>query len=326
MFGNRLYAAAVIVFWLAAMSWLVTDRILPPFFDGDAPRMRLSHQTEPVAWRIEMEGSPCGTAVLQAVAGDSGTREVHSRIQLDRLKAPESAPLWLRPILKPLKSLSLEMRTTTFYDPLDRISSFTTQLQVSEVDTPISLRGRIAGETLKLRIRVGDFDKDFEHAWPGDAARGGDLTPSPRLLPLYEGRTWRQPVYSPLAPPNEPFEVLEAVVTERLRIDHADEAALGWAVEYRTSEKTGRSDKGRLRAKLLVARDGRVLQQEAYFFGSSVTFIRESDEESRRLAEEQLELAKYATIAPPSEAFPAASGKPATNDQGKATTAAPGSL
>lgn len=305
MGGNRLYTGAVIVGWLTAMTWLVTDRILPPFYRGDVPISRPSNQIEPVAWRIEMEGKECGLAVLQAVAGEGGVKEVHSLMQLNHVETPKGAPLWLAPMFNSIRSLSLTMRTTTVYDSLDELSSFQSRLQISRPDLPIDIRGRIVDKHMKLTIRVGEITKRYDHPWPGGGLLGGDVTPSGRLLPLYEGRQWIQEVYSPFGSPSQPTELIIAKVTEPLRFTHNGQSTDVWHVEFRSSKVTGSTDEGRMRADLFVATDGRILKQETYFLGSKITFLRESDEASEKLAA-LLELDKYATVRPtPKEEPPA---------------------
>ncbi len=293
--GNRLYTAAVVVFWLASMTWLVTDRILPPFFGGDAPVSRVSNQLEPVAWLIEMNGRPCGQAVLQAVRGDSSVREVHSLIQLDQIETPEAAPFWLKPMLKSLRDLTFRVRTVTTFGPLGDLASFKTRMQIDHSETPIRLSGQIRRDTLNLSVRIGDLTKRFEHPWPENATLGGEITPAARLLPLWQGRRWTQEVYSPFASPKEPLEMIEATVTDRIRLTDGAESNDVWTVEYRATKKTGSTDEGRLRARFFVADDGRVLKQEAYLMGSSLTFFRRSKDDSQRIADELLELDKYAT-------------------------------
>lgn len=296
MVSNRLYTAVVVVGWLAAMTWLVTDRIMPPFFGGDAPATRPSNQMEPVAWQIEMGGRPSGFAVMQAVPAHGGTKEVHSFLQIDRIEAPKAAPVWLAPLIKSFRNVSFSMRTRTTYDTLDRLYAFDTKMNVGQLEGPIVIKGQIANEKLRLTVRVGDLIKRrFEHAWPRDGKLGSELTPTGRLLPLYEGRRWTREVFSPFASPNGPLELIEARVTQRLRFTDETDSTDAWEVEFRSLEKTGSTDEGRLRASLYVAEDGRVLKQEAFFLGSSITFLRRSDAKSAELADEHLELARYAT-------------------------------
>lgn len=299
--GNRLYTAAVVVFWLASMTWLVSERILPPFFGGDAPATLVCNQTEPVAWRMEMDGRDCGVAVMQAVPGERGTKEVHSVLRLDGLSSPKSAPAWLRPMLASMRNISLSMRTRTTYDALNRLSSFNTDMSIDQIDTKIKLTGRINDNLLKLTVRVAGRTNRFEHPWPSGATLGGELTPTGRLLPLYKGRRWSHEVYSPFASPKQPMELVEAEVTEKLRPTFDGVPTDAWRVEYRSTEKTGSTDERRVRAILLVAEDGLVMQQQAFLLGSSVVFARMSPERSTALAEELLELDNRATFSEANE-------------------------
>jgi len=293
--SNRLYTAVVIVGWLASMTWLVADRILPPFFGGDAPSSLAAYQRDPVAWRIEMDGDRSGVAVMQATPATGGVNEVHSVVRLDAIHTPDAAPFWLAPTLKSLRSLSLTMRSIVTYDATNSLASFSTGIEVNHIETPIRINGRVEGDTLHLVARVGGHTKRFEHAWTSGASVGGDLTPAARLLPLYEGRRWTHEVFSPLASPSEPLERVEAEVTELLRITHNGANVDAWKVEYRSTERTGSTEQGRLRASLYVGLDGVVLKQETLLMGSKLSFSRLSDADSQRLADELLELDKRAT-------------------------------
>lgn len=277
------------------MAWLVTDRILPPFMGGSAPVSKPSNQIEPVAWRIEFEGEPCGVAVMQAVLGDGGVKEVHSFLDLKRVRSPKQTPLWLKPLMKSLNRVSFSMRTSTVYDTLDNLSSFRTRLTLHPSETPVDIRGRVISGRLKLMVRLEGVLNRLEYDWPADGVLGNELTPSGKLLPLYQGRRWRQEVYNPLSSVAEPLDLIEAEVTEPLRLTHGDQSIDAWRVEYRTSEKTGSTEESRLRAVLYVANDGTILKQEAIFLGSTIEFYRESDEKSQELAG-LLELERYATL------------------------------
>lgn len=295
MVGNRLYIAAILLNWLAAMAWLVTYRVLPPFYGGEGPVTRPSNQIEPIAWRVEMAGRECGLAVLQAVPGDGGAKEVHSLLRLDHLEEPEGAPAWLKPVLKSLRTVSVTMRTVTVYDGVDRLSSFSSRLRVSRSDLPVEVRGRVVGDELSITLRAGEYTKRLTHPWPGEATLASDLTPTGRLLPVYQGRRWTSEVYSPLGPPSQATERIEAEVTDRLRLTQGGETFDAWRVEYRLADPRGSTDEGRLRAVLYVAEDGRIMKQESWFLGTSVTFLRESEEVSLGHAA-LLELDKYATL------------------------------
>lgn len=298
--GNRLYVAAVVLGWVASMAWLVSDRILPSFLAGDGPTARVADQLDPVAWRIEMDGKPCGMAVLQAVRGLGGSREVHSVLQVENLSAPESLPRWLTPVARAISGMSFSMRTALMFDSLGQLSTFETRLDSEGLGLPVKVDGRIRDDQLELRLSIAERMDRFTHPWPSNATFGGELTPTARLKPLYEGRRWVQEVYSPFAAPSQPIEMIEAVVKQRLRVTYDGESRDVWLVEFRSMEKTGSTKEGRVRATLWVDRSGRVLRQEAQRFGTRFAFIRESDNDSVAIAEEHLDLERYATsYAPP---------------------------
>ncbi|MEQ8846858.1 hypothetical protein [Botrimarina sp.] len=296
--GDRLYAAVVIVLWLGAMSWLVAERILPPLTGDRAPMSQLSRQSEPVAWRIAMDDEPCGVAVLQSVPGSGGSKEVHSLLRIDRLESPDALPLWMRPFARSLDGMSFDMRTILMFDSLDRLHAFKTRIDSDSIGVPIRITGSIRSEKLKLQLSVAEIDKQFEHPWPSQAAFGGELTPLVRLNRLYQDRRWTTEVYSPFASPNAPVEMVEGHVEERLKLFYEGQNLDTWLVQFESMEKTGSSQQGRLRATLWVADDGRVLQQQTQVFGSRLTFLREPEAESQRLADELLELERYATTIP----------------------------
>lgn len=294
MVGNKLYAAAIVLFWVGAMTYLVVDRILPPW-GGDAPPVtRIVSQQAPVAWRVSVDGEPVGLAVMQAVPTQVGSTDVLSTLELTRIPAPKSPPPWLGPLVKSIGSIGFQMETCSRFDALGLLLSFDTKLTISDYSEPIRLSGTVRDDALKLRVRYRGLTKEFDQPWSNEASLATEFSPEPRILPVHAGRVWRHEVYSPLAPTSRPMEVLEASVTQRVRHEFNGESLNGWIVEYRSTEKTGRSEDGRLRAELRVAEDGRVLQQDARLFGVRLTLARLSDEESQRLADEKLPSARYA--------------------------------
>ncbi|MEN0110020.1 MAG: hypothetical protein AAF805_04790 [Planctomycetota bacterium] len=294
MVGNKLYAAGIVLFWLAAMTYLVVDRILPPWGGDPAPISRIVRQQEPLAWRVAVDGHPVGVAVLQAVPTPVGSTDVLSTLELDRVPAPKSPPIWLAPLVKSIGDVGVSLDTCSRFDAFGSLVSFDTSLQITDYAQQIRLSGAVKGDKLVLRVRLGDITKRFEQPWSATASLASEFGPEPRILPVYAGRVWRHEVYSPLSPPGKPVEVLEARVTDSVRHDFDGRTSNAWIVEYRSTEKTGRSEEGRLRAQLRVAEDGRVLQQEARLFGTLLTLTRLPDEESQRLADEKLETARYA--------------------------------
>ncbi|MGL4512788.1 MAG: hypothetical protein ACRCT8_06830 [Lacipirellulaceae bacterium] len=297
--GNRLYTGGVVLLWLASMTWLVSARILPPFFEGEPPVSGLARQDDPVAWGIRVDGAPCGLAVLQAVDGGMGTKEVHSWLTLTRVPRPKGAPSWLAGMLDTLRTLSLTIRTRTAFDPLGRLTSFHTDIGLNDLESHVYIHGRVEKDTVRLRLRTGTYSKEIEQPWPADARLANELTPESKLLGVFPGQRWRKEVYSPFGSPTNPLEMIEAHVVDELRITHEKKQVLVKKIEYRAVEPTGKAAGKRLRGTLYVADDGRVIRQEVFLLGSKLEFERLSDRMSEKVADERLDLNRYASTRVP---------------------------
>ena len=190
--------------------------------------------------------------------------------------------------------MSLDMRTRTAFDPLGRLASFETRIWINEAETPLRISGTIVSGTLRLQIKAADFYKKIEKPWPAGGMLASEVMPESKLLSLYPGRRWQMEVFSPFAALGNSVELLEAVVTCNTRLAFGEESLLAREVECRTLDRTGASDQESLRAKMWVAEDGRVLKQEAYLFGSRLTFTRRNEAASAILADKQLRIERLA--------------------------------
>lgn len=299
--ANKLYVIAILVLWAGSMSWLVSQRILPPLVDGDAPPNSLLHQRDPVAWRLSVDGQECGVAVLQALHDSEGVTEVHSRVSLTSIPAPKAAPPWLTTIGETFEELGLDVRTHNTFDPLGRLARFQMSVQIQEISEPIKITGRIDAGKLRLRVRAGFLDRKLEIAWPDTGLLASELMPESKVLSVYPGRKWRKEVFSPFSPPGTPVEALEAEVVQSFKPTHNGKAVRAHLVEFRSPVAAGVSEEGRLRGTMLVAETGRVLRHETFFLGSKIMFDRLPDNESQDLAEELLQLDRVASMTTPGQ-------------------------
>lgn len=296
--AGKLYTVAILSVWAASMGWLLSERVLPAMMAGDAPRVGFLHQLEPVGWRLSIDGQPCGSAVLQALRDEADVTEVYSRVTLDRLAPPKSAPPWLAAIATSIESLGLDINTRSVFDPTGQLARFRMRVGVSELNDPVVVVGLIEDAMLRLRVRAGFIDRRIEHAWPANGLLASELMPEAKVLSAYVGRRWKKEIYSPLSPTKDRVEVLEAEVVEERKPTVNGKSVRARYIEFRAPVKAGVSDDDRLRGTMLVSESGRVLQHESYFLGSKITFDRLSDREALRLADERLEIADPSAPAP----------------------------
>ncbi len=289
--GNRIFSSVVILSWGCSMAWLMSAKIMPAFNNGEPPHGGRGALV-PVAWSIEIAGSQCGTAVTQAVAGIQDTTEVHSRVVLDDLPLPAIAPEWMSSLVGKLGEVKLDMRTRTTLDPMKKLSSFETDVDLNDVPDVVRMYGRVVKGSLRLQIRSGDLSRTSNYPWPSEALLGGELTPEPQLLQAYVGRTWKREVYSPFASPHNPVELLDAEVVEETKISFNGKLTAVRLIVYRSMSSAGVSSEDRVRARLWVAEDGRVLRQEVHLMKTRLRFDRLPNAQAKRLASETLELAK----------------------------------
>lgn len=295
----KLYVVGILLLWAGSMSWLFSERILPPLIAGEAPPNSLLHQQEPVAWRLSIDGKRCGTSVLQAIVDDHGVTEIHSRVQLDSLSPPKAAPPWLAALGEGFQELGLDVRTHNTFDPLGRLARFKMNVVIDEIIDPIVITGRIAEGKLRLRVRTGFLDKRLEHDWSDRGVLASELMPESKVLSVYPGRKWRKEIFSPFAPPSSPVEMLEAEVVQQFKPMYDGHAVRACLVEFRSPTAAGVSEEGRLRGSMLVSETGRVLRHETLMMGSKIVFDRLTDRESIVLAKELLELDRHASMTTP---------------------------
>lgn len=280
--GSRTFNTVVVVFWLATMSWLLKEKVLPPLQVGEPPNygsiVRRSELNHPVCWGIRLNGRQLGWAVSCVVPREDGMTELHSRVFFERLPVDELAPGWLgafvRPVLDRSGKLDMEAKSRLAIDPLGRLVNFESRLRMANLHDAIRVQGHVEGMRLKLSAQSGTFEYKTDRYLPPEALVGDLLSPQVRLPGLRLGQRWTMPVYSPFRPPNNPMEILQASVdrSEVMRWDHNPVQTL--VVTYRSDSGSALTLASENRGKLWVKQDGLVLRQEMSLFNSRLEFIR----------------------------------------------------
>jgi hypothetical protein len=296
--GNRIFVATVVLLWTATMSWLMVARILPPFFRGEPPTHDARSEVDPNCWQIELGGQKVGYAVSQAVPGDLGTTEVHSRVLLEGIELRKLWPFQVGSL--GLGSIRLDTRTRLVFDSLGALSSFDTKIQLTDVPMVINVDGRVDGAHLKVTLQSGEITHQDSFPVPARSLAVNELFPESKLLDVRVGRRWQQEVYSPF---KTSLEIVEAEVMAEVNIEHRGQRYQARRIEYRSLSSSGVAADKTLRSVVWVADDGTVLRQDLHLLGATLRFERCTEPRMIQLAKRLLDLKTFATLPSPQPAL-----------------------
>ena len=299
---GRWYTISVLLFWLLMMSWLISRKVLPPLLIGEPPSSQkivaARRREPPIGWHIflgDIHGGPSrdrrlGWAVSNSRASPDGGTIFSGRVHLDDLPVMQMIPGWFRGVLKlagqPLSSLKMEISSTATIGPQGRLSRFESSVRIGPLQEAIRLTGTVDGTRLALSVRSGDFTYRTEPYLPADALLGDSLSPQTQMPGLHLGQRWTVPTYSPLRPPNNPLEILQATVEAGdLVWNNVTEDT--FLVVYRSDSGFAFGRSPPPRGKMWVLPDGTVLEQEVTFLDSRLTFVRIDQGAGRRAREIQ---------------------------------------
>lgn len=275
--SNRWFNLAIVLLWLASMSWLIAEKVAPPLRLGDrpaAPDSQVQPARTPVAWQLLLNDKPLGWAATDSVQRPDRIVELRNRVHLDRFPLKEIAP-WLARIFDPDgRDGDLPFDTDSRIELADdRLLGFHTSLSFGEVKDAILVHGTAEGTRLKLNVKAGELAYNTTTDLAADRLVGDSLSPRNRLAGLSVGQTWTEPVYNPMQPPTSPLQILEATVERTEPIAWNGQIVKTSVVVYR--DDPGAESASRLaRARAWVARDGEVLKQEVFLLGVKLLFVR----------------------------------------------------
>lgn len=287
------YNVAVVLLWLATMSWLISQKVMPSLLVGEPPSYRTiveARQEEPISgWWMLWNDRQIGWAVDKTSPLPNEMTEVRSLVHFDDLPLDEMIP---KPLLQLLLQgdgsnlrLRIEARSKLIFDPLKRLSQFESSVGLEGVDDAVKVRGTLDGSELRVSVHSGDFTYETDSVLPGGALLSDALSPQSKLPGLRDGQRWSVEIFSPLRPRNDPVEVLQATVEGTEHVQWGTQVVEAWLVVYRTGPGAGAASARAPRARLWVQEDGTVLKQEANLFDSTITFLRLPQARATALAE-----------------------------------------
>ena len=209
------------------------------------------------------------------------------------------APQWMGGIVDNLGPIQLDTRTRLVLDSLGKLSNFDSKVQLNDLPLVVRVYGVVEGATLRLRFISGDVSHEVRCPLPQSAMVDGELAPEPKLLQVYVGRRWQSEMFSPLRPPVDAIELLQAEVVAEESILHQGELTRSRRIEYRTMSAAGVASEQTLRAEAWVAEDGTVLRYDLCLLNAKLRFERRHDPQMIALARDLLDLETAATLATP---------------------------
>jgi hypothetical protein len=294
---SRWYSTAVVLLWLASMSWLVKEKILPPMLRGEPPSntkiLDAKKHAPPVGWRMSLNGRSIGWAMTDCELQPSGLAEIHGRAHFDELPLEEMMHGVLQPLSKLIgqqsKRLRMDARSLMIVDPFGQMIRFDSALLFEPSQEIVTVKGTLDRGLLELTLRVGGVSFPSKIPMHSETLLSDVFSPQSQLPGLRVGQTWTVPICNPLWPSKTPLEILQATVERSERISYGGVLEEAWLVVYRSVSDSAVGDQSEPKGKIWVRRDsqGTVLRQEAMLFDSTVVFDRMTDEQ----AEQQLKSA-----------------------------------
>jgi hypothetical protein len=229
-----------------------------------------------------------GWAISTSVAAPDGGMKLCGHVHVDELPWARMTPGWFHGFLKladqPLSSVKMETLSTITISPQGRVSQIDSSVRINPLREVIRLTGTIDETRLLLTVRVGDFTYRTEAYLPSGVLLGDSLSPQTQMPGLHLGQTWTVPAYSPLRPPNNPLEILQATVEADESFVWNDDILETWLVVYRSDSGFTFSRDPPPRGKMWVRHDGTVLKQEISLLDCKLTFLRMTNQRAAELA------------------------------------------
>ena len=278
----RWSSIAILLLWLTAMSWLVAAKVAPRFRRGDPPRAADAiHRDEaPVGWQVRFDDRPIGECVswVEPVAGGA---VIHNRLRFDEFPIHQVLPPWLRAIgigRGLTGPISFRFGSRVEISEGQGLRRFTSAIRLAGRRDLIRVEAVAADDRIDFTVAADQVKYESSLEAPQGLSLNDELAPAARLPGLFVGRSWVQPIYSPLNPPSQPIERLHAVVAREEIFFWNGRAVSAFLVEYRREGSVGALWNRKPESRMWVSPEGDVLQHEARLFGAELTFVRTSVE------------------------------------------------
>lgn len=281
---SRWFNPLVVLFWLSSMTWLITQKVLPPLIVGEPPSYRsilrqtkAGHGPEISDWRLLWNGRDVGTAQTRIEFRENELTEIVNEVHFDDLPIEEMTPLRMGAFVKSIRGhekLPLDAESRVAIDPLGQLEQFHSRVDFGGIKEAITVRGYVENRELRMVVRTGDLSYPTKVYLPQNALVGDILSPQNQLPNLRVGQTWTVPIYSPFRMPSAPMDVMQAHVARRETMEWDGKSLTVLVVEYRGDQGAGLKRAKQTMGTVWVNQQGLVLKQEVALLESRLAFVR----------------------------------------------------
>lgn len=305
--GTRTFNVLVVVFWLAATSWLIVAKIVPHIRQGTPPKY-VTHGEDPkrraeiVCWTIDQVGIPpetgidagrMGWAAGRAIPRTGGRTELQSRVFVWRVPTPSG------PVMRTMMGwariddrLELGINSSILLDEQSQLSRFESSVIIGDGEPWCTITGANNGGQLDVTARLSKGEpQQVASYWLGDESVVSDGNAPTGYMPGLElGQTWKTHQLSPLKGAGGgqvSTEDLEATVKRHEDILWDGHQQRCWLVEFHRDSGAGsRWAETPLRQMWVRTSDGMVLRDEVTILGFRLKFLRVPPDKAEGLAAE----------------------------------------
>lgn len=311
MIGSRFGPYFVIAFWLAAMGWLVSSKVLPALRQGEPPDYQQefaagpTEKVQPVAWNLFWNDQPIGFTISRAYSQEDSPSEIRSLVHFENLELGQVMREFLGGMSLLSDSISdlnrlkvdLSIASRLRLDWNGELQDFETAIKASEQMELLFLRGqRTEDDRLRLSVYTGSasesetapFSQEFN--LPSKSRLTDAFSPRSQMQNLRVGQQWTTPVVSPLATTNS-VQLVESLVEKRETIQWSGGDVETFVVVYRNDAGSANLSRKPL-GTAWVRDDGMVLRQEVPL-GSARLRMERGDEQMATKHKGLLDGAKF---------------------------------
>ncbi len=205
---GRLYNSGVVLLWLATMTWLVKDKVLPPLLTGEPPTalqiVDAQRNASLVGWSILCNDRQIGWAISDAKQQSSDTSPkpefdlrprraaieradghtgpgAHPRPGDDGNHVGRAEPLSAMDRATRSNKVKMDARSVVTVNALGRLTQFRSTIQIDLLPEPISVSGVADGDQVRLQTRMGNLSFRTDAYLPTRALPSDALSPQTQL-------------------------------------------------------------------------------------------------------------------------------------------------